>query len=60
MFMVMAHAVKLSRVDETEKAKLISNTVSQNPSLKSRVKTLRVFWRVKMLKWGKMHVPLLI
>jgi uncharacterized protein YaiI (UPF0178 family) len=34
-FMVMAHAVKLSRVDQNEQAKSISDIASQNPSLKS-------------------------
>ncbi len=56
--MVMAHADKVSRVDPKEQAKSISNIESQNPSLKSRVKILRVFWRVKTLKRGKTDVPL--
>jgi uncharacterized protein YaiI (UPF0178 family) len=38
-FMVMALAVKLSRVDQNEQAKSISNIASQSPSLKSRVET---------------------
>jgi hypothetical protein len=58
--MVMAHAVKLSRVDQNEQAKSISNIASQNPSLKSRVEILCVSWRVKMLKRGKSPGPLLL
>jgi hypothetical protein len=59
-FMVMAHYVKLSRVDQNEQAKSIPNIESQNPSLKSKVKILRVSWCVKTLKRGKMHRPLLL
>jgi hypothetical protein len=59
-FMVVAHAVKLSRVDQNEQVKSISNIASQNPSLKSRVDILRVSWCVKMLKRGKTHGPLLL
>ena len=59
-FMVMAHAVKVSRVDQKEQAKSISNIESQNPSLMSRVKILCVSWRVKTLKRGKTHGPLLL
>jgi hypothetical protein len=42
MFMVLAHAVKVSWVDTKEQAKSISNLESQNPSLKSHVKILRI------------------
>jgi hypothetical protein len=59
-FMVMTHAVKLSRVNQNEQAKSISNIASQNRSLKSRVKILCVSWHVKMLKRDKMHRPLLL
>jgi hypothetical protein len=48
-FMVIAHAVKVSRVDQNEQAKSISNIESQNPTLKSRVKILRISWRQKTL-----------
>jgi hypothetical protein len=59
-FLVMAHAVKVSRVDPNEQAKSISNLESQNPSLKSRVKILRVAWLSKTLKLRKTHGPLLL
>ncbi len=59
-FVVMAHAVKLSKVDHNEQAKSISNIASQNPSLKSRVNILCVSWHVKTLKRGKTHEPLLL
>ncbi len=58
--MVMAHAVKVSRVDQKEQAKSISNIESQNPSLMSRVRFLCVSWHVKPLKRGKTHGPLLL
>jgi hypothetical protein len=59
-FMVMAHAVKVSKVDLKEQTKFISNLEAQNPSLKSRVKILRVAWRSKILKLRKTHGSLLI
>jgi hypothetical protein len=58
--MVMAHAVKVSRVDQNEQAKSITNCESQNPSLKSIVRILCVSWRLKTLKCGKTHGPLLL
>ncbi len=45
-YMVMAHAVKVNRVDQKEQAKSLSNIESQNHSLKSRINILRVSWRV--------------
>jgi hypothetical protein len=60
IFVVMTHAVKVSRVDQNEQAKSMSNIASQNPTLKSRVKILRVSWRIKTLKRGKMHGSLLL
>ncbi len=56
----MAHAVKVSRVDQKEQTNSISNIESQNPSLKSRVKILHVSWHLKTLKSGKTHGPLFI
>ncbi len=56
--MVMAHAVKVSRVDQNEQSKSISNIVSQNRSLKSRVKILHLSWCLRTLKRGNMHWPL--
>jgi hypothetical protein len=58
--MIMAHAVKLSRVDQNEQTKSISNIATRNPSLKSRVEILCVSWHVKTLKCRKMHGPLLL
>ncbi len=59
-FIVMAHAVKVSRVDQNEQAKSITFIESQNPTLKSRGKILHISWRPKMLKRGKTHWPLLL
>jgi hypothetical protein len=59
-FNVMAHAVKVSRVDQNEQTKSIYNIESQNPTLKSRVKILCISWRQKTLKRGKTHGPLLL
>jgi hypothetical protein len=59
-FMVMAQAVKISRVDPKEQAKFISSLEAQNPSLKSRVIVLHVAWCSPTFKRGKMHGPLLI
>jgi hypothetical protein len=59
-FMVMAHAVKVSRVDQKEQAKSILNIESQNASLMSRVIILCVSWRVETLKRGKTHGPLFL
>jgi hypothetical protein len=58
--MVMAHSVKLSRVDQIEQAKSITNIESQNSFLKSRVIILHVSWRIKRLKCGKTHGHLLL
>jgi hypothetical protein len=51
-FMAMAHAVKVSRVDQRKQVKSISNFESHNHSLLSRVKILCVSLRVKALKRG--------
>ncbi len=56
----MAHAVRTSRVDLDEQAKSISDLEAQNPSLKGKVKILRVAWRSKTLKEQKSHGPLLL
>jgi hypothetical protein len=41
-FIVIAYAVKVSRVDQNEQAKLISNIESQNPTLKSSITIVSV------------------
>ncbi len=56
----MAHAVKVSREDQKEQAKSITNIESQNPYLKSRVKILCISWHLKTLKCGKVRGPLLL
>ncbi len=58
--MIMAHAVKFSRMDQKEQAKSISINESENPTPMSRVKIIRVSWRLKMLKHGKTHGLLLL
>ncbi len=56
----MAHAVKISRVDQKEQAKSISNLESQKLSLRFRVNILCVSRHVKRLKRCKTHRPLLL
>ncbi len=58
--MVMALALNISRVDQFEQAKSITNIQSQNPSLTFRVKILCVSWHPITLKRGKTHGPLFL
>ncbi len=56
----MAHTVKVSKVDQHEQAESFSNVESKNPSLKTSVKSLCVFWHVQIQKHGQIHESLLL
>jgi hypothetical protein len=60
MFTVMAHAVRTSRVDPAEQDKSLSDLEAQNPNWEGEVIILHVAWRMKTLKEGKSHGPLLL
>jgi hypothetical protein len=56
----MAHSVRRSRIDIKDQQTAIAELQLQNPQLKGRVKFLRVAWKRKTLKDGKLSGPLLI
>ncbi len=56
----MAHSVRTNRIDTKNQQKALAKLQAQNPLLTARVKFLRVAWKKKTLKDGKVYGPLLI
>jgi hypothetical protein len=59
-FRVMVHAVRTNRIETTNQEKALAGLQAQNPQLKDKVKFLKLTWKQKTLKVGKLHEPLLI
>jgi hypothetical protein len=59
-FRVMVHAVRTNRIETANQEKALAELQAQNPQLKDKVKFLKLTWKRKTLKAGKLHGPLLI
>ncbi len=56
----MAHSVRTNRINTKNQQEALAELQAQNPQLKGKVKFLRVAWKKKTLKDGKLSGPLLI
>jgi hypothetical protein len=56
----MAHSFRTNRIDTKNQQKALAELQAQNPQLMGNVKSLRVAWKKKTLKDGKLSGPLLI
>ncbi len=56
----MVHAVRTNRIETANQEKTLAELQAQNPQLKDKVKFLKLTWKQKTLKAGKLHGPLLI
>jgi hypothetical protein len=59
-FTVIAHGVGTNRIDTKNQQQALAELQAQNLALKDKVKFLRVAWKKKTLKDGKLNGPLLI
>jgi hypothetical protein len=59
-FTVIAQGVRTNRIETANQEKALADLHSQNPLLKGKVKFLRVAWKKKTLKDGRLKGPLLI
>jgi hypothetical protein len=59
-FRVMVHAVRTNKIETASQEKALAELQDQNPQLKDKVKFLKLAWKQKTLKAGKLHGPLLI
>jgi hypothetical protein len=59
-FRVMLHTDRTNRIETVNQEEVLAELQAQNPQLKNKVKSLKVDWRKKTLKAGKLHGPLLI
>ncbi len=60
MFRVMVHAVRINRIETANQEKALAEQQAQNLQLKDMVKFLKLTWKQKTLKVGKLHGLLLI
>jgi hypothetical protein len=59
-FRVMVHAVKTNRIETANQEKALAELQAQNSQQKDKVKFMKLTWKQKTLKAGKLHGPLLI
>jgi hypothetical protein len=59
-FRVIAHGVRTNRIEITNQERALADLHSLNPLLKGKVKFLRMAWKKKTLKDGRLRGPLLI
>ncbi len=59
-FRVMVHTVRTNRIETANQEKALAELQAQHPQLKDKVKILKLTWKQKTLKVGKLHGPLLI
>jgi hypothetical protein len=59
-FRVMVHAMRTNRTESANQEKALAELQAQNLQLKDKVKFLKLTWKLKTLKVGKLHGPLLI
>jgi hypothetical protein len=56
----MAHSVRTNRINTKNQQEALAELQAQKPQLKGKVKFLRVAWKKKTLKDGRLSGPLLI
>jgi hypothetical protein len=59
-FTVIAHGVRTNRIETTNQERALADLHSQNPLLKGKVRFLRVAWKKKTRKVGRLRGLLLI
>jgi hypothetical protein len=59
-FRVIVYRVKTNRIKTSNQEKMLAELLAQNPKHKTKVEFLKVDWRMKILKAGILHGPLLI
>ncbi len=57
---VIVHSVRTNKVETANQEKAIAELQAQNSQLKDKVKFLKLSWKTKILKSGKLYGPLLI